>query len=187
MKTTVIVPPDGEPVSLSAVKDYLRLGHDGEDTLVSALIGSARARLEAELDLALVTRTVKLEIGAWPKRFFKTGLALKPRTASALLEVAIVDAEGAREDLTTRFQLRDGRMCLRPWSFVPAIPAGGSAEITFEAGYGTADAVPDDLVLAVKMLAGQSYRLRDGGRTSDEAALPADIDDLLTPYRGVRL
>lgn len=187
MKTTVIVPPDGEPVSLSAVKDYLRIGHEGEDALVTSLIGSARARLEAELGVALVTRTVRLELETWPGTLMRRGLRLEPGPVRGLLDVVSVAADGARESVISRFHLSGGRLCLRPWSFVPAIEAGGHVEVTFETGYGAVDALPDDLVLGVKMLAAQGYYLRDGGRESDEDALPADIDELLAPYRGVRL
>ena len=35
---TVITPPAGAALSLAAAKEYLRIGHDGEDGLVAALI-----------------------------------------------------------------------------------------------------------------------------------------------------
>jgi uncharacterized phiE125 gp8 family phage protein len=43
---TVISPPAGEAVSLSQAKAFLRIGHDGEDALVSDLIGQATVRVE---------------------------------------------------------------------------------------------------------------------------------------------
>lgn len=187
MKTTVIAPPDGEPVSLSAVKDFLRIGHAGEDALVGGLIASARARLEAELGLALVARAVQLTLNAWPRALTKRGLRLEPGPVSSLLDVVSVSASGDREIITSRFVIRGGRLCLRPWGFVPVIEVGGHVEVTFETGYGAPDTVPEDLVLAVKMLAAQGYHVRDGGRESDEDALPSEIDELLAPYRGVRL
>jgi len=187
MKTTVIVPPDGEPVSLSAVKEFLRIGHEGEDALVTSLIASARARLEAELGVALVTRTVQLTLDAWPQALTKPGLRLEPGPVTSLLEVMTVLSDSARESVTPRFILKCGRLCVRPWSFVPAIDPGGHVEVRFETGYGEPGAVPDDLVLAVKMLTAQGYHVRDGGRDSDEDALPSEIDELLAPYRGVRL
>ena len=187
MKTTVLTPPDGEPVSLSAVKDYLRIGHEGEDALVASLIGSARARLEAELGVALITRTLQLELDRWPVALTRRGLRLEPGPVRDLLGVESVTENGAREVMTSRFVMSGGRLGLRPWSFLPAIEAGGHIEVRFETGYGAADTLPDDLVLAVKMLAAQGYHLRDGGRDSDEDALPGEIDELLAPYRGVRL
>lgn len=187
MKTTVITPADGEPVSLSAVKAYLRIGHDGEDDLLNSLIASARARLEAELQRALVIRTLKVKYSGWPAGLAKAGLKLVPGPVSALLEVLVVDGAGASEAITSRFVLRDGVLCVKLWSFVPAIEAGGHIEVSFETGYGAPGSVPDDLVLAVKMLAAHGYHVRGGGRDSNEDALPGNVDDLLVPYKGVRL
>lgn len=187
MKTTVLTPPDGEPVSPSAVKDYLRIGHEGEDALVTSLIGAARARLEAELGVALMTRTVQLILDKWPAALMRRGVQLEPGPVRNLISVASLSSDGAREDMSLRFVLSGGRLCLRPWSFLPAIETGGHVEIVFETGFGAAENLPDDLVLAVKMLAAQGYRLRDGGRESDQDALPLEIDELLAPYKGVRL
>jgi uncharacterized phiE125 gp8 family phage protein len=44
---TVISPPAGEALSLAEAKDFLRIGHEGEDSLVTGLIESARARRAA--------------------------------------------------------------------------------------------------------------------------------------------
>ncbi len=187
MKATVLTPPDGEPVSLSAVKDYLRIGHEGEDALVASLIGSARARLEAELGIALVTRTLLVTLDKWPSALMKRGVRLEPGPVRELVSVDSVGGDGAREDVTSRFVLSGGRLCLRPWSFLPAIEAGGHIEVSFVTGYGLAGSLPADLVLAVKMLAAQGYLLRDGGADSAEDALPTEINDLLAPYKGVRL
>ena len=187
MKTTVVEPPTEEPLALDAAKDYLRIGHDGEDVLVEALIRSARSRLEAELGLALVSRTLKTQLTSWPSSLLQRGMRLEPAPVSALLGVESVSSSGARDNLTGRFHLQENRLCLRSWGFVSAVPDGGHIEITFRSGFGGADAVPDDLILAVKMLAAQGYHLRDGGPGGAETALPVEIDELLAPYKGVRL
>ena len=184
MKTTVIVPPDGEPVSLSAVKDYLRIGHEGEDALVVDLIASARARLEAELDLALVRRTVRVVHSGWPAGLAGRGVIVRPTPLQALKAVRIV-AGAEVTDVTGRFVLDRGRLCRKPWTDLPVLPAGGRIEVEFEAGFGDMDAVPDDLQLAVKLLAAQGYKLRNGD--GDEDVFPQEVDDLLAPYKGVRL
>ena len=184
MKTTVIVPPDGEPVSLSAVKDYLRIGHEGEDALVVDLIASARARLEAELDLALVRRTIQIVYSGWPTGLAGRGVIVRPTPLQALKAVRIVAREEVT-DVTEQFVLEGGRLCRKPWSTLPVLPVGGWIEVEFEAGFGDIDAVPDDLQLAVKLLAGQGYRLRNGD--GDEDVFPQEVDDLLAPYKGVRL
>ena len=184
MKTSVLTPPDGEPVSLSAVKDYLRIGHDGEDALVADLISSARARLETELDMALVRRTLRVEYSGWPSGLAGRGIVLRPGPLHELISVRTVHGDMA-EDVTEGFMLSDGRLCRKPWTGLSVLPAGAVVEVVFEAGFEDAGAVPDDLKLAVKLLAAQGYRLRNGD--GDDEAFPHEVDDLLTPYQGVRL
>lgn len=78
MTLTVITPPNGEALSLDAAKDYLRIGTDGEDALVKALIAAARARLSdvagpgivrrlepGPVEQALTMRTGAACLGAW--------------------------------------------------------------------------------------------------------------------------
>lgn len=184
MKTTVLVPPDGEPVSLSSVKDYLRIGHEGEDALVLDLIASARARLEAELELALVSRTVRLAFVAWPSELTGRGIVVRPRPLIALGAVRIVGGN-TETDVTDGFMFSGEWLCRKPWTGLPPLQPDTHIEVDFEAGFGDAGAVPDDLKLAVKMLAAQGYQLRNG--EGDEDVFPREVDDLLTPYRGVRL
>jgi uncharacterized phiE125 gp8 family phage protein len=96
-------------------------------------------------------------------------------------------ADGRRQVLKSGFTLKGNRLCLHPWTVRPEIEPGGYIEIIFQAGYGSPNTIPDDLVLAVKMLVAQGYHLRNGGAESAEDALPTEIDDLLSPYKGVRL
>ena len=63
---TVITPPAGEPLSLDAAKEFLRLGTDAKDGLVARLIASARAQIEAASGLALVSRTLRRTWTRWP-------------------------------------------------------------------------------------------------------------------------
>ena len=178
---TVISPPDGEALSLDTAKAYLRIGHAGEDGLVADLIASARARLEAEMGLALVARTVKRRFDRWPSGVTRTGMRLMPGPASALVSVETVDAEGAAQLYTARFALSGGRMRLKPFVALPAIPPGGYADVTFVTGYGAAEDVPEDLVQALKRLVLAAYRREAGG------ALPDEVSAILAARRERRI
>ncbi len=182
MTLTVITPPDGEALSLSAAKDYLRIGTDGEDALVTALIASARARLEAASGLALVTRTLKQTWEGWPSGVTRGGAWLGAGPVPALVSVNVVDAEDVAELVTGRFRVRCGRLELRPWNALPLVPDGGRTEAVFEAGYGAAGQVPEDLVLALKLLVLEAYRR--GAAGSD---LPEEVNAIVSARRGVRL
>lgn len=186
MTLTVITPPAEPPVALSEMKAFLRLGHEGEDALVADLVEAATQQVEGLVGQVLVTRTLERCFTVWPPTLAGRGIVLRPGPVSALTSVSVVDAEGVSEDVTSRFKLDCGRLQLRPWSFAPGIPMGGSVKVRFVAGYGTASAVPSDLVLAVKRLAQETYRSGEfgDGRTP---GVPGDVESLLAAYREIRL
>ncbi|MEZ6001419.1 hypothetical protein [Hyphomonas sp.] len=171
---TVITPPAGAALSLAAAKEYLRIGHDGEDGLVAALIPATEARLETAGGLALVTRTLKRSWESWPAGMTRNGARLLPAPATALVAVEIVGLEGGTETVTTRFVLEAGRLKLKPFVALPSIPLGGRVEVTFVAGYGDAADVPADLVQALKRLVLVAYqRAEDADMLEDVAAVLA--------------
>ena len=78
--------------------------------------------------------------------------------------------------------MRCGRLELRPWNALPLVPEGGRIEAVFDAGYGAAAEVPEDLVLALKLLVLEAYRR--GAAGSD---LPDEVNQIVSARRGVRL
>jgi uncharacterized phiE125 gp8 family phage protein len=180
---TVITPPAGEPLTLAAAKDFLRLGTDTEDALVTALIRAGRAHVEMASGLALVTRTLKRRWTAWPHGLMRGGVKLRPGPAQALVTVVRVDAEGGEELLTGRFQLTNGKLRLRPFAGLPVVPLGGCIEVTFETGFGAAEDVPEDLVHGVKLWVQAAYLAQGGQRGAADAAAEA----VIAPRREMRL
>lgn len=180
---TVISPPAGEALSLAEAKEYLRIGHGGEDGLVSGLIESARARLEAASGLALISRTLKRTWTAWPPGMGGRGAMLRPGPVSALGSVTLVEADGASSDVSAHFRLDCGRLALAAGSILPPLNYGRRAEVVFDAGYGAAGDVPEDLRLCLKRLVQEAYVRGDAGQDG----LPGDVRDMLARRRGVRL
>lgn len=185
MTLTVITPPEASPVSLAEMKDHLRLGHGGEDALVSELILSATSAVENDIGKVLVARTLERSFQYWPKALSTTGFELLPGPVTGLSGVVIKGSDGPDEDATGRFQLNFGRLCLRPWSIAPPIPVGGHAVVAFEAGFDGQGAVPDDLKLAVKLVAAEAYLARGFDRGEK---LTLDVaKEILDAHRRVRL
>lgn len=177
---TVITPPAGEPVSLDAAKEFLRLGTDAEDGLVARLIASARAQIEAASGLALVSRTLRRTWTRWPLAIVAAGVRLRPGPAVALVSVERVDATGESEIFTSRFEISAGKLRLKAGQALPGIAAGGRVEVTFQAGFGTPADVPEDLQHAVKLYVQAAY-LRGSERPL--SGLPEDVQAILDARR----
>ncbi len=186
MKTTVIIPADGEPVSLSDAKDYLRVGYDGEDGLVGDLIAGARARIEQAAGIAIVSRILRATVDCWPDGMASRGLRLRPGPVQTVSAVRTVGAGGG--DVAASFRLHGSVLRLRPFHQLPAVDPDGRIEIEFETGFGAAGAVPADLIMAVKLTAAHAFQRREaGGREDDAEGLPAEVQRLMRPYREARI
>ena len=188
-KLTVITPPAEEPVSLASAKAFLRIGHDGEDPLIAELIASARARIEQESGLALVKQGFRQAWFRWPASLGGRGVFLPRRPVTPLVSVLVMDAADTFTDYTDRFRLDCGRLMLRPWSRAPGILTDGSAQITFEAGFGAAADVPEDLQEACLRLVSALYAARrtEAGVRSSTGGLPDQVQSILNARREVRL
>jgi uncharacterized phiE125 gp8 family phage protein len=179
MSLTLIAPPAEEPLSLADLKAHLKIDGAEEDALLSGLILAARRTLEAKFGLALIAQTWRLALDAAPAA--PIVLSLSP--------ILSVDSLGA---------VRGGIVEALPPSAYEAIagPVGrvlikapattdralAGVVIVFTAGWANAEAVPEELKLAIKILAAHYYETREG-----EAEEPPNVAPLVAPYRQVRL
>lgn len=188
-KLTVITPPAQPPLSLDAVKAFLRIGHDAEDALLTDLMQSAVARLERVAGLALMVRTVRVTWAEWPTEVRGAGRRLPITPVRQLESVRLVDASGAETDHSDAFQLVCGRLCLRPWSRLPTRVAGGRIEIDVTAGFGAATDVPEDLQEALLRLIAAIYtaRVPDAFAFNPQGGLPREVQAILDARKEVRL
>lgn len=177
---TVITPPAGEALSLQAAKDMLRLGTDAEDALVAQLIASGRAQIEAASGLALVSRTLRRTWARWPQSVAHGGVALRPGPVAGLASVVRFDGLDAEENISARFEVARGKLRLRAGRALPGIAPGGRVEVTFQAGFGAPEAVPEDLVHALKLFAQAAY-LR--GSERPPAGIPEEVQRILDARR----
>ncbi|MEM7459233.1 MAG: head-tail connector protein [Pseudomonadota bacterium] len=186
---TVMTPPAEAPLSLDAVKAFLRIGHDDEDALLESLLQAARERLERVAGLALVQQTVQIVWSKWPAGIRGRGARLPIAPIRQLDAVRVTDASGTSTDYSSDFQLACGRVCLRPWSRLPGVPASGRIEIEVQAGFGLAADIPDDLREALLRLIGAMYsaRVPDTFAFEQGGGLPREVQAILNARKEVRL
>ena len=200
------VAPTSEPVSLTDVKNWLRISWTDDDFLLSMLITDARQWVEARVGRALITQTLQ---GVWflPKSpesklrglYAQLGMELTfwlPRTPLASVVTAEIEKDldvWQTLNLTTDYVVDADNDPARVWLRASAIsywaPTGAlinfmgvyapRIRITWQAGYGTVEsAVPAGYRRAILNAVSYLYENRDAG------GMPPD--SLLSGLDGVR-
>lgn len=175
------------------LKAHLRLGSgfsdgDIQDVVLESYLRAAISAIEARTGKILIERVFSWTLTRWRDLMGQplpvapvtsvTSLALRDRAE----EEELIDPSRYRLELDAqRPVLRPGGACL------PAIPAGGVAEIGFTAGYSqTWGGLPSDLGHAVTLLAAHYYENRNESG-ADERGMPFGVNSLIERYRTVRL
>ena len=184
------VPAAALPVQ--AFRDHLRLGtgfadDDLQDAVLESCLRAALGAIEGRTGKAILARTFRWSVTAW-RDLGRQVLPVGP--VGAVTGFAIRDRNGTETEVAAeRYRLeRDlHRPALVAGGLVlPTIPVGGSAEVTFEGGFGPGwTDVPADLGQAVMMLAAHYYEHRHDMAASD--GMPGGIAALIERYRNVRL
>jgi uncharacterized phiE125 gp8 family phage protein len=169
--------------------DHLHLGRgfadDGsQDALLRSYLRAAMAAVEARIGKVLIRRNFSLQLEGWRE---PDAQPLPVAPVQTVASVTITDRAGSASVVAPeRYALR--RDALRPrvaatGSALPMVPAGGSVEIVFEAGYGADwDGVPVDLRQAVLLLAAHFHE----NRAAAGEGMPFGVMALIEHYRTVR-
>ena len=180
--------PAIEPAPLVEAKAWLRVDHNSDDDLISALITAARLTLEAATRSMFNTQSWRLVYDQWPGGDV---FAIPLAPFLTLDGMRVRDAANVAAVVPPASYVLDSAPGSARIAFTIAPPAPGRAiggiEIDVSVGFGAAAAdVPAALRLAIKMLAARWYENR-GDAVSDAEALPADIASVIAPFRRPRL
>lgn len=169
---TRTVAPASEPLDLTDVKLHLRVEHNADDALITALIQAAREQAESYTGRALITQTWVLTDTA------PADPLLLPRWP--VLSIVSVTDDGVATSATTAYLGDDAQL-------VPTDSWGGTVVVTYTAGYGAGgSAVPAALKQWMLLQIGQWYENREGVAVVGAASVPQRlpfVDALLSPYR----
>jgi uncharacterized phiE125 gp8 family phage protein len=181
------VAPLVEPVSLTEAKLHLRVDVDTDDTLISALIASARQDCEAFQNRAYINRTMELWLDRFPGEDH-IDLPLPPLVS--VTSIAYYDtANSATTVLAAAFSTtyfvdsknEPGKLCLgygATWPTTTLRPNNGVC-ITYVCGYGTAsESVPVPIRQAILLSIGAAYENREG-----QEGMPSAAESLLWKSR----
>ena len=186
MSLTLLSPPAAEPITLSDLKDHLRVTQGDEDALITGVLVAAVRAVEARAGLALMSQQWRLTLDCVPAETLRLPIA----PAAALDGATVTDAEGAPQAVDAALYEFSagfpGRLrAVAPWPR-PGVALDGVA-IDFTAGFGSAAAVPEPLKQAVKLLAAHFFETRESAGEQRVYSVPRAVDALLAPYRELRL
>lgn len=177
----VTIQPATEPISLEEAKLHLKVDTDADDTLITALITSARQYVERYCNIALITQTVTEKYDC----LSAMRLSVSPVVVVTSVQY-LASPSGDLQTLSTSLYGVD--TYLKPAQIYGKYGATWPAALTqrqcvtvvYVAGYGDeASDVPAPIISAMLLTIGDLYENRqDRARTLTSAA-----EFLLNPYR----
>jgi uncharacterized phiE125 gp8 family phage protein len=189
MSATLLTGPLGEPLSLTDAKAFLRVEHDDDDSVIAALISSARNHVEALTRCGLITQTWRVVLDRWPEPG-----RIKPRLGplQSLAAARIYNDTNAATDIDADLFVVDaaaGVIAAPGWSLPVPGRAVAGIELDIVIGFGSAASdVPQVLLQAIRMLVSHWYENRglvSIGQTI--AMMPASVNAMIASYRVMSL
>ncbi len=183
----VIVTPTAEPITLAEAKAHLRVDFTDDDSLITALIGAARATAEEFTNRAIMPQTLEhvLHMFPWctPRNHFGS-IRLFRSPYAALVSLEYYDADNQPQtldeaDLIIVGTSEPATICPQldtQWPTVAERP--DAITITYQAGYANAAAVPKPIKQAMLLMIGAWYERREDSAQN----LPKASEMLLLPY-----
>lgn len=171
-----ITPPANEPVSLSEVKNYLRVGHDQDDEIIALMVTGAREAAEAYLGTSFITQRWKMTLeDALPDI-----VPLRFGLVQAIVSIETLDEAGDATALSVdAYRLSMDKRAVH----VLSPRSGFRFEITYDAGYGaTAGLMPGLIRQGILQHVAVMYEQREIGAPMPTMALQA-----YHPYKEISL
>lgn len=189
MNPIALLGPSVEPVTLEAMKAYLRLDGTDEDDLVSALIVAGRLTVERKARLSLLEQSWRLRFASWPA---DRVLPLPVFPVMGVEAVRLVASAGPAQvlapDLYRLDQVGDpARLLVDPAAPEPS-GRGAAIEVDVVCGFGSSPAaVPEPLRLAIRRMVAHWFEHRGDDGPPAGPALPLDALALIGPFVRPRL
>lgn len=193
MHSVLVTPPAEEPITLADAKAQCRVTHSAEDDLIGSYVSAARQYAEEYTKRAFITQTWRAVLDAFPS-LPSSRLFLPRPPVISITEVAYTDGSGVSQALADEsyvFEAHPIEPYLLPiyatdWPI--ARDFAGAVRITYQAGYGAADAVPEAIKQAIRLLVADLYENRSNEVAGTIiSAKKLSAERLLGPYRVRRI
>jgi uncharacterized phiE125 gp8 family phage protein len=192
MSIATITPPSVEPVTMTEAKRHLRLTTDDHNLLIERLLKAARRQVEANINRALIQRTLEMKFND-----FTDDMQLWYPPLQSVTSVKYIDTAGVEQTLSTDVYDVDtasepGRITLAYNQSWPSIRDQVDAVIIrYVAGYDTAGTSPDDYtanippqaIMAILLLIGHWFRHAEAVTDVPLMPTPMAFDAVLASLR----
>ena len=181
----IVTPPASEPLTLSEVKEFLRVDHSDDDATLAIFITAARQLCESYTRLALMPTTFEEYFDDFPQYTgtYKDEIRLSRSPVSAVTYVKYID--GNETTITASASDYKTDLISQPARISPDNGWFGTYEtinavfIRYVAGYADAASVPAPLKHGMLLVIGDMYE----NRTDSVKRLPTAAEYLWNPYR----
>lgn len=165
---SVIGKPTGELITLTKLKQRLRIDHNDDDDLLGDLLKQAIARVDGPsgIGVAMMKQTWRKSLDCFPAHILLPGAPVKQVT-----KISYVDAAGVTQEIQPTAYRCDvtsepARVEAAYGTFWPSTrDIIGAVSVEYELGEDDAAAVPPDLISAVCMVVAHWYQT--GGAVAD--------------------
>ena len=177
--------PLTEPLTYQEVKDYLRLNGDTEQTFVEGLIAAARQHVESRIWIPLISQQWQMQFD-----FHELNLLSKNINKAPLLSIESITYYDGNNDIQTlapssyEFDLYSAPPRVRIKTTPILYDRFNALQVNFTCGYLNAASVPKNIKLALYMIIGHLYEIRQEVAIGTIAQdIPYTSEYLLEPYR----
>ena len=180
----LITQPAEEPVTLAEFKSHAKIEDDFSDDILPGFIVAARKAIEKHTKRSLITQTWSLPLDAWPEVFNGERHRIVNLPHRPIQSVDSVEVDGTAITASANWVLRQADLIVATSVITPGEDVSDGVVIEYTAGYGAAADVPEDLKLAIKMLALHYFTGR--GATSPQGiyhqVIPLGVESILHSY-----
>lgn len=188
---TTTTQPEGLPLTLPSMKNFLRITGNTEDELITDFIAQATDMAQLYLRRSLITRSLTLTLDGVPRNnspwwdgvremaiseltSYSNAIILPYPPAIAITSVTSYSTSDTSAVLASSNYFLDtagGRLCLASGGQWPTDVRDQKAiEILYTAGYGTApEHIPQGILAGLRMLTAHLYNNRDCAEIPDNA------------------
>lgn len=174
---------ESEVLSLTDVKNHLRISGTDEDDALRMFISGVRRQTETFLGRTLVTSTWELKLDA-----FSDEIELPMSPIQSISSVSYIDTDGVSQTFANIQFDRSGR--LKP-SYGNTWPSTrdqyDAVTITYITGETHAGNVQQDIKNAMLLWVGACDLNRENDAFSQVVEIPNSAKDILSPYRKIKL